>query len=198
MQYGFRSGRSTSDFVFMLLSAIRKPKKKRHTVSIAFCHIAKAYDWVNCELLYTKLDTLGFGGKVSKQPMYYNGFEGAPMLHQRSEAGVRPITNSCTCRMITCHEGRYKLQWPSNICIVLCGQSGSHLTDSERYMEKMLRFSNGMHMKLSIEMTVILSSGPKGQAWKVEQGTPDLEAVLVVEFNPECFVCRQSCVSKLM
>ena len=32
-------------------------------------------------------------------------------------------------------------------------------------------------MKLSIEMTVILSSGPKGQAWKVEQGTPDLEAV---------------------
>ena len=33
VQYGFRSGRSTSDCVFMLLSAIRKAKKKGHIVS---------------------------------------------------------------------------------------------------------------------------------------------------------------------
>ena len=58
VQYGFRSGRSTSDCVFMLLSAIRKAKKKGHTVSIAFCDIAKAYDSLNRELLYTKLDTI--------------------------------------------------------------------------------------------------------------------------------------------
>ena len=64
IQYGFRSGRSTSDWVFMLLAAIRKAKSKGHTISIAFCDIAKAYDSVNRELLYTKLDSLGFGGRV--------------------------------------------------------------------------------------------------------------------------------------
>ena len=31
---------------------------------IAFCDIAKAYDSVNHKLLYTKLDTIRFGGKV--------------------------------------------------------------------------------------------------------------------------------------
>ena len=36
VQYGFRSGRSTSDCVFMLLAAIRKAKRKGHTVTIAF------------------------------------------------------------------------------------------------------------------------------------------------------------------
>ena len=74
VQYGFRSGRSTSDCVFMLLAAIRKVKKKGQTVSIAFCDIAKAYDSVNRELLYTKLDTIGFGGRVKSiiQSMYYN------------------------------------------------------------------------------------------------------------------------------
>ena len=46
-------------------------------------------------------------------------------------------------------------------------------------------------------MTVILSNGPK-RHWKVEQGTPDLEAALVVDLNPECFVCRQSWVPKLV
>ena len=64
VQYGFRSGRSTSDCVFMLLSAVRKANKKGHTVSIAFCDIAKAYDSVNWELLYTEINTIGFGGNV--------------------------------------------------------------------------------------------------------------------------------------
>ena len=74
IQYGFRKGRSTSDCVFMLLSAIRKAKRKGRAISIAFCDIAKAYDSVNRELLYTKLDSIGFGGKVKSiiQSMYYN------------------------------------------------------------------------------------------------------------------------------
>ena len=58
VQYGFRLGRSTSDCVFMLLAVIRKAKRKGHTLTIAFCDIAQAYDSVNRELLYTKLDTL--------------------------------------------------------------------------------------------------------------------------------------------
>ena len=37
-------------------------------------------------------------------------------------------------------------------------------------------------MKLSIEKTIIPSNGPKGQVWKVEQGTSDLEAALVGKY----------------
>ena len=47
VQYGFRSNRSTSDCVFMLLADIRRAKKKGYCISIAFCDIAKAYDSVN-------------------------------------------------------------------------------------------------------------------------------------------------------
>ena len=73
-QFGFRKGRSTSDCVFILLAAIRRAKKLNHTVSLAFCDIAKEYDSVNQVLLYLKLDSLGFGGKVKPiiQSMYYN------------------------------------------------------------------------------------------------------------------------------
>ena len=73
--YGpLQSGRSTTDCVFILLAAIRKAKKHNHTISIAFCDNAKAYDSVNQELLYTKLDSIGFGGRVKAliQAMYYN------------------------------------------------------------------------------------------------------------------------------
>ena len=46
VQYGFRRNRSTTDCVFMLLSAIKHAKQNGHMVSIAFCDIAKAYDSV--------------------------------------------------------------------------------------------------------------------------------------------------------
>ena len=36
IQYGFRSGRSTADCVFILLSAIRKAKQKNQQISLAF------------------------------------------------------------------------------------------------------------------------------------------------------------------
>ena len=55
-----------------------------------------------------------------------------------------------------------------------------------RGMEHMLgeesRFCHGVHMKLSIEKTIILFNGMQGQAWKVEPGTPDLEASLVGKY----------------
>ena len=53
VQYGFRKGRSTSECVFMLLAAIRKAKKKKQVLTIAFFDIAKAYNSVNKE---TRLD----------------------------------------------------------------------------------------------------------------------------------------------
>ena len=74
MQYGFRKNRSTSDCIFILLATIRKAKRKKQTISLAFCDLAKAYDSVNRDLLYIKLRTVGFGGKVIKliRSMYYN------------------------------------------------------------------------------------------------------------------------------
>ena len=58
----------------MLLATIRKAKRKNHSLSVAFCDIAEAYDLVNRELLYTKLDAVGFGGRVKQpvQSMYFN------------------------------------------------------------------------------------------------------------------------------
>ena len=52
----------------------------------------------------------------------------------------------------------------------------------ERMLKEVSRFCNDMHMKLSIEKTIILSNGPQGQSWKVEPGTPDLEASLVGKY----------------
>ena len=74
VQYGFRSNRSTSDCVFILLAAIRKAKRQRRAISIAFCDLAKAYDSVNREILYTKLRAMGFGGRTCSliQSLYYN------------------------------------------------------------------------------------------------------------------------------
>ena len=47
--------------LLVLLAAIKKAKRKNHSLSVAFCDIAKAYDSVNRELFYTKLDYTGFG-----------------------------------------------------------------------------------------------------------------------------------------
>ena len=73
IQNVFRTGRSASDCLFMLLATIHATRN-RHAVSIAFCDIAKAYDFVNSLLLYTKLDSIGFGGRVKSliQSMYNN------------------------------------------------------------------------------------------------------------------------------
>ena len=74
VQYGFRTGRSIADCVLIILAAIRKAKAKNQAVSLAFCDIAKAYDSVDRELMYCKLDAVGFGGRVKSliQSMYYN------------------------------------------------------------------------------------------------------------------------------
>ena len=50
--YGFRSERSTTDCVFVILALIREARRKHRTISIAFCDLAKAYDSVCRELLY--------------------------------------------------------------------------------------------------------------------------------------------------
>ena len=72
--YGFRAGRSTSDCIFLLLAAVRKARRKKYKISVAFCDLKKAYDSVDREILYDVLTDSGFGGKVLDivQSMYYN------------------------------------------------------------------------------------------------------------------------------
>ena len=74
VKYGFRKNPTMSDCLFIFLAAIPRAKRKGQTISIVFCDIAKAYDSVDQELLYLKLDSIGFGGKVKAliQSMYYN------------------------------------------------------------------------------------------------------------------------------
>ena len=71
---GFANKDQPTDCVFITLSAIKTARRKHKMISIAFCDIAKAYDSVCQELLYTKLDYLCFGGRVVSiiRSMYYN------------------------------------------------------------------------------------------------------------------------------
>ena len=62
MQFGFKSNKSTTDCVFLRLAALRKARKKRYQISIAFCDLQKAYDLVDREILYKNNDPrLGLG-----------------------------------------------------------------------------------------------------------------------------------------
>jgi hypothetical protein len=48
-QYGFRPGRSNTDCTFLLLAAVRKAKKRKYRISVAFCDLQKAYDSIDCD-----------------------------------------------------------------------------------------------------------------------------------------------------
>jgi len=64
VQYGFRSRKLTVNCVFMILAVLQSAKRTHQSISLAFCDIAKAYDSVCRELLYTKLWSIGFAGRV--------------------------------------------------------------------------------------------------------------------------------------
>ena len=203
VQYGFRSGRSTSDYVFMLLAAVRKSKKKGHSVSIAFCDIAKAYDSVNRELLSAKLDTIGFGGKVKSliQSMYNNdsirvrikgglsaplwftkgvkqGCRLSPLLFSLYMAGIGEKLHAMKEGFNLNGQGISALFFADDLVLI----SRTKVRGMEHMLGEVSRFCHGLHIKLSIEKTIILFNGIQGQAWKVEPGTPDLEASLLGKY----------------
>ena len=102
VQYGFRKQRSTTDCVFIIINAIKEAKRKHKTISIAFCDIAKAYDSVCRELLYTKLRSVGFGGKIVSliRSMYYNdsirvsltnGLSPPPLFYTGGQTGLLSV-----------------------------------------------------------------------------------------------------------
>ena len=187
----------------MLLSAIRKAKRKGRAISIAFCDIAKAYDSVNRELLYTKLDSIGFGGKVKSiiQSMYYND-----CVRVRIDGGLsaplwftKGVKQGCVLSPLLLalyisglgkilHAMKEGVNFDDQVLSALFFADDLVLISrtKRRGMERMLRacnrFCQGMDMKLAVEKTVILTKGPTGTSWKVSDNDPILEAVLVGKY----------------
>ena len=61
VQAGFRKDRNAGDNLFVLSTILAKAKENGQLVHKAFVDITKAYDTVSRDLLWTKLENLGFG-----------------------------------------------------------------------------------------------------------------------------------------
>jgi hypothetical protein len=71
-QCGFRTGRGTTDDVFVLQHIIEKSKLQRKPLYVAFIDFRKAYDSIDRDLLWTVLAGMGVHGPIltSMQQMY--------------------------------------------------------------------------------------------------------------------------------
>ena len=65
-QNGFHKGRSTLDHISTLTSIIETRKLKGKSTFAAFIDFKKAYDSINRNLLFTKLNDIGIGGNMFK------------------------------------------------------------------------------------------------------------------------------------
>jgi hypothetical protein len=65
-QNGFRQKRSCEDHLFSLTSIIRNRKRDKLDTFVTFVDFEKAFDRVDRKLLFYKLHSLGFGGKILK------------------------------------------------------------------------------------------------------------------------------------
>jgi hypothetical protein len=73
-QNGFRKGRSTIDHLSTLTTIIETRKLRKASTFCAFIDFKKAYGWVNRNLLFCKLESLGLSSKIIKalHSLYYN------------------------------------------------------------------------------------------------------------------------------
>ncbi|CAG2196716.1 unnamed protein product [Mytilus edulis] len=71
-QNGFRKGRNTIDHISTLTTVIETRKLRKLSTFVAFIDFKKAYDWINRDLLFGKLENLG-----KCQIMYLQNSSGA-------------------------------------------------------------------------------------------------------------------------
>ena len=202
-QYGFRAGRSTSDCIFLLLAAVRKLRRKKYKISVAFCDLKKAYDSVDREILYDVLTDSGFGGKVLDivQSMYYNdriqiyigNALSSPLWFTR---GVKqgcclsPLLFALYMSGLGVRLQQAKLGIKVGRTIV----SGLFFADDlvlisktcNRGMNKLLgivnKFCQDMRMQLSVEKTHILTTGPKDKWWRVDRSSEGIKETLAAKY----------------
>ncbi|CAG2195599.1 unnamed protein product [Mytilus edulis] len=63
-QNGFRKGRNTIDHISTLTTVIETRKLHKLSTYVAFIDFKKAYDWINRDLLFGKLENLGISSKM--------------------------------------------------------------------------------------------------------------------------------------
>ena len=63
-QNGFRKGRSTKDHLNSLTNIIETRKRMRKSTFCAFIDFKKVYKTINREILWAKLEKLGFSGNL--------------------------------------------------------------------------------------------------------------------------------------
>ena len=63
-QNGFRKERSTIDHLSSLTTIIETRKLKKISTFVAFVDFKKAYDWINRNLLFKKLESIGLSTKM--------------------------------------------------------------------------------------------------------------------------------------
>ena len=180
---------------------IRKAKKKKQAVSLAFCDLAKAYDSVDRSLMYLKLRSVGLGGKELKliQSMYFNDCvqvriqEGlsAPLWFEKGVkqgCSLSPLLFSLYMAGLgqALHESRLGIrmgrQYVSALFFAddLVLVSRSRRTGMESLIDIVVNFCKDMKMKLSPTKTFIITNKSTGQPWMVDDQA--LEEVLVAKY----------------
>ena len=175
VQYRFRKKRSMTDCVFITLAVIRKAEWKHRSISIAFCDIAKTYDSVCFELLYTKLSQMGFGGKVVQliRSMYFNdciqltlpGRLSEPLVHTRVKHGC-PLSPMLFALYIAgmgnaLHNAKLGVKLGDVIITALLFahalvmKSSTPKKGMDQLLKIVLAFCSDMKMKLSVPKTYI-------------------------------------------
>ena len=201
VQYGFRSGRSTTDCVFAILAVIREARRQHRSISIAFCDLAKAYDSICRELLYTKLSRIGFGGRVLSliRSMYFNdnvqltlttrlsaplwftkgvkqGCSLSPMLFALYVAGLGNALHNSKLGYQLGGVVLTALFFADDLVLI----AGSPKWAMDRLLEIVAQFCKDMHMKLAVSKTFILTNSPSVVDWSVEDET--IEEVLAAKY----------------
>ena len=202
-QYGFRTSRSTSDCIFLLLRALTREKKTKYKISVAFCDLTKAYDSVNREILYKKLESLGFGGRVLSmiQSMYYNDCIKIKIGSELSEPVwfTRGVKQGCCLSPllfslyisglgVKLQESKLGVQMGTETLTGLFFADDLVLISKTSYrgMMKLLKlvdkFCKEMCMSLSVEKTYMLTSGPQDRIWRIGDSDSSLEETMVAKY----------------